>query len=337
MKRRMTSATLMVAVLLLGVFAVPATAQEVGDTVNGTTAETCAIAVAAAYGAAGSDDIFERFAPFFEGGTFEGDVAEEDEQALIDEVIAFLTEEGFLDDETDFADICGIYLEVLPELLGFEVAGPVSFCEADVPFLELRLTLPVDEVELSWVQVTDDLDGVDADDVYEGEDEFGDEVTGIIRKAETVQVDPNEDGFTPVLWPGMVLDDDGDPVAWPGFAPVFEDPDDINSAVLEWDEVDDGFRDWARAQPEDRTLGVFAEFNPTTPLAYTGYPPADAECAGPPEVEVLAAVQTQPTEVLGVTLQRTGVDAAIIALIGAALLGLGVVAVRRTRSELDAG
>lgn len=346
MKRRMTSTALMVAVLLLGVLAVPAAAQEVGDTVNGTSAEACAIAVASAYGAAGSET-FDRFAPYFEDGEFDGQPTEDPEELrlLIDEVVAFLTEEGFLDEDSDFGDICGIYLEVLPEVLTFEIAGPVSFCEADIPLLELRLAgLEVDEVELFWVQVTDDVGDVDAADVYTGRDEFGDEVTGVIRQSQTVTVDPNEDGFTPVLWPGMVLNDDGDPTTWPGFAPRFENPDDVNSEVLGWDQVDDdGFADWARAQPQDRTLGVVAEFNPTTPLAYTGYPPATAECAGPPEIEVLEEVLQRPThvptQVLGTSsaLPRTGVDAVTLSLFGLLLLGLGVVALRRTRSEADAG
>ena len=61
---------------------------------------------------------------------------------------------------------------------------------------------------------------------------------------------------------------------------------------------------------------------------------------GTPDDDEIAAVVAQPVdppsaEVLGVQLARTGLDAAIIALIGVALLGLGVVAVRGTRGRVD--
>ena len=57
---------------------------------------------------------------------------------------------------------------------------------------------------------------------------------------------------------------------------------------------------------------------------------------GTPDDDEIAAVIAQTVEppsaaVLGVQLARTGLDAAVIALIGVALLGLGVVAVRGTR------
>ena len=56
----------------------------------------------------------------------------------------------------------------------------------------------------------------------------------------------------------------------------------------------------------------------------------------PPSDEEIDAVVAQPVDppsaaVLGVQLARTGLDAAVIALIGVGLLGLGVVAVRGTR------
>ena len=57
---------------------------------------------------------------------------------------------------------------------------------------------------------------------------------------------------------------------------------------------------------------------------------------GTPDDDEIAAVIAQTVEppsaaVLGVQLARTGLDAAVIALIGVGLLGLGVVAVRGTR------
>ena len=61
---------------------------------------------------------------------------------------------------------------------------------------------------------------------------------------------------------------------------------------------------------------------------------------GTPEDDEIAAVVAQPVdppaaEVRGVQLAVTGLDAAMIALIGVALLGLGVVAVRGTRGRAD--
>ncbi len=55
------------------------------------------------------------------------------------------------------------------------------------------------------------------------------------------------------------------------------------------------------------------------------------------DVEVVADDEEDVAPaVLGTTLQRTGVDALVLALFGAVLLGLGVVAVRRTRVEYGA-
>jgi LPXTG-motif cell wall-anchored protein len=106
MKRRMTSATLVAAMLLLGSFAIPASAQEVGDEFDGVTAEVCAEAIAAAYGVAESP-VFDQFAEFFADGTIESDVV--DEQGLIDAVVAFLATQG-----QTLEDTCGIYIEAAP-------------------------------------------------------------------------------------------------------------------------------------------------------------------------------------------------------------------------------
>lgn len=56
-----------------------------------------------------------------------------------------------------------------------------------------------------------------------------------------------------------------------------------------------------------------------------------------PDEVVPTSEPVQPTQVLGVTLARTGIDAALLVLFGMALLGLGAVAVRRSvrdRAEL---
>ena len=62
-------------------------------------------------------------------------------------------------------------------------------------------------------------------------------------------------------------------------------------------------------------------------------PPAERPEPGPPADRPTPPADPAPTEVLGLTLQRTGIDAIMIALGGAALLGLGVLAIRRTRPE----
>lgn len=62
-------------------------------------------------------------------------------------------------------------------------------------------------------------------------------------------------------------------------------------------------------------------------------PDPPAERPVPP---VEPPVDAVPAEVLGISLQRTGIDAIVIALAGVTLLGLGLVAVRRTRPQSDA-
>lgn len=55
-----------------------------------------------------------------------------------------------------------------------------------------------------------------------------------------------------------------------------------------------------------------------------------------PEAAVIAdAVAAQPTDVLGVSLARTGANTLILALFGAVLVGLGVLAVRRPKRVDD--
>lgn len=54
---------------------------------------------------------------------------------------------------------------------------------------------------------------------------------------------------------------------------------------------------------------------------------------GTPEPEVAGVTLTRPAEVLGTRLPMTGTDAIFLALFGAVLLGLGTLAVRRTRPK----
>lgn len=70
------------------------------------------------------------------------------------------------------------------------------------------------------------------------------------------------------------------------------------------------------------TLPQFFERPPEAPVT-----PDDEE------PEVAGVSLTRPAEVLGVSLPITGTDAVILALFGALLLGLGVLAVRRTRPK----
>ena len=54
-----------------------------------------------------------------------------------------------------------------------------------------------------------------------------------------------------------------------------------------------------------------------------------------PEPEVAAVVEARPTDVLGVSLAVTGANTLILALFGALLVGLGVLAVRRPKRVDD--
>ena len=205
MQRRGIRITALFSVLLLGLFAAPAAAQQAGDTVDleppvmvegeaieGVTALQCAVGVAQANADMNPDAFADTFAVFFLdfdddelGGV--GEVADGQEQALVDATVDFLAERG-----QTLADVCSIYIvDVLP-------------------------------------------------DVVDEEDE--------------VEPDPEPEPDTP-------------------------DPD--------------------------------------------------------PEPEPTVEIEEEPAEVLGVSLQRTGIDALLMAVIGVGLLGLGVLAVRRTRDEIS--
>lgn len=130
MKTRMTKVTAMVAVLLLGLFAAPAAAQQAddeieldppvvvdGEEIEGVTALQCSVGVAQAnadLNPAVFDDVFAGFFPDFDadglGGV--GEVAEGQEQALVDATVEYLATQG-----QTLADVCSIYIvDVLPEI-----------------------------------------------------------------------------------------------------------------------------------------------------------------------------------------------------------------------------
>jgi hypothetical protein len=224
-------------------------------------------------------------------------------------------------------EICTIYgADVLPDVQELQLLGPLAGCQADIPYLQFQAPIDTDEIELSFVEVG-------AEGEYEGVDEDGETVTGAIRDTRTVDLTGDPLEVYSLLWPGMELNADGRPIRWPNWEPVFADPNDDTSDIVTWEQVDDGF-DWARTQVRGE-LGVFASFNPETALYYVTYPPPDTECADPPEVEVAGITITrpgaQPAEVLGVSLARTGADVLLLAVLGAGILALGVVAVRRPR------
>ena len=128
MQRRMTKVTALVAVLLLGVFAAPAAAQQAddeitvdvetdeGDDIEGVTALQCSVGVAQA-NADGNREVFDEefadFFPDFDEATLDvGDPGEDQEQALVDATVAYLETQG-----QTLAEVCSIYIvDVLPEV-----------------------------------------------------------------------------------------------------------------------------------------------------------------------------------------------------------------------------
>lgn len=129
MQRRMTKVTALVSVLLLGVFAAPAAAQQAdeeivldppveveGEQIEGVTALQCAVGVAQANADLNIDvfnEVFAIFFPDFDEETLDvGEVADGQEQALVDATVEFLAEQG-----QTLADVCSIYIvDVLPEV-----------------------------------------------------------------------------------------------------------------------------------------------------------------------------------------------------------------------------
>lgn len=251
-----------------------------------------------------------------------------------------------------------------PEEGSIELSSPESICAVvDIPYLTFSATFTGSTL-LSFVD-TSGLERADAADLgafsgqYASDDGDGSAVSGVIRAQFDIEVAGGE--VVDVLWPGMELDADGNPVSWPGWAPIFDD-----GTIVGWDEVDDGFA-WARTQ-DATELGVFATTpdGDTTDLYPVTYVAPEEICSDPPDVEVGGEVEERPEgadtdtddtegtdpgtdpgpdttaedpigaappQVLGVSLVRTGADALLVALAGLGLLGLGFVALRRTRES----
>lgn len=312
LRRRL--ATVLSAVLVTGLVALPAFAQ---DAPEGFSGEQCEEAVAAVL--AGEETDVSFIIP--------------DGVGTVEEYLAALDAAG-----VSLEEICSIYIlgGVLPASQDFILSDPIAECVGIVPFLRLTPIIPfeTEEVTLSFVDLSGDEQPNAADlGTYEGTDTDGNEVTGIIRSQTVIDTSEVEEGQVfDILWPGMELDDDGEPIKWPGWDPVLNDAGE----TIGWEQVDDGFN-WARTEVVG-DLGVFAEFNPETDLSFVTYPPPTSDCADPEQTEV-EGVQliSQPAPsgeepaVLGRQLARTGLDAALLIFGGLALLGLGVVSVMRTR------
>jgi hypothetical protein len=113
-------------------------------------------------------------------------------------------------------------------------------------------------------------------------------------------------GTSEVLWPGAVVDGQGNPTDWPGW--ILQDG--------EWVEADDGFA-WARS------ASVFFTVNPTSPTFAAEYPPAEPTChAGPPAVKILRSSVTPPPAPAP-TLPETGGGPGPLPALGAGLLAAG--------------
>ncbi|MCC5947011.1 MAG: hypothetical protein JJT89_01030 [Nitriliruptoraceae bacterium] len=324
MRSRLT--TLIAVVLSVGLLAVPAAAQVTDETGNGViagegfTIEQCITAILQV-----QEDLV--------GSEFEDiDLSDFDFGALPDDVIERLL-------RTESAEVVceGYITSVLPIAQNFVLSDPVAECISVVPYLFFTPIIPfdADTITVRFIDTTgEDRPNSENLGTYDGEDEDGNAVQGVVRYEEVIDTSDFADGdvYT-VLWPGMELDENGDPIKWPNWEPEFDGDD-----IIGWNQVDDGF-EWARAS-ELGELGVVAEVNPETDLYFVTYAPPDSGCADPepvedPEVEGIQLVRDggeEAAEVLGRTLARTGIDALWLALAGLLLLGLGTVSVMRTRT-----
>jgi LPXTG-motif cell wall-anchored protein len=163
------------------------------------------------------------------------------------------------------------------------------FCRNDTPYLSVTALLPADlagqPITLHWV-----------------------DSSGTERHTQAVAA-----GTTEVLWPGAVVDGNGNPTDWPGWVE--------ESGV--WLEADDGFA-WAR------TASVFLSANPTSPTFPASYPPATPTCSARPVIEILRASAT-PTG--APTLPETGAGAGPLVVLGVVLLAAGGALVAATRQR----
>lgn len=315
MKHKLSLSVLTIA-MLLGMLAAPALAQDVGELPEGfDEPEQCAIAVAFVV----ADQDPDTYAAWLEDFLTEGEagiitIDEGQEAGFVAAVETYLDGIGLT-----FAEACSIYgAEVGGISESFGLLGPDWVCEDQIiPYLSFSTNLEAGSIDLTWVEVTD-ADDPDAD--FQGEDEAGNEVHGIVRHvAEDVTLEPDGGQLAgKVLWPGMELDADGEPVDWPGWEPEL----DAQGTIVGWNEVDDGF-EWARAHTLGE-LGVFASLDAETDLYYVTYPPADIDCSDPIPIEVAP-------QVLSAGLANTGVDTLLLVIGGVSLLGIGALALRRTR------
>ena len=118
------------------------------------------------------------------------------------------------------------------------------------------------------------------------------------------------------------------PLAATAFAqPEGFNPGQCRAALLELDDITDA--DLAGLTNEE-ILALCAIYLPDLEVL-----PEVIERQPEPEVEVAAVVAAQPTEVLGVSLARTGANTLVLALFGALLVGLGFLAVRRPKRVDD--
>jgi LPXTG-motif cell wall-anchored protein len=108
-------------------------------------------------------------------------------------------------------------------------------------------------------------------------------------------------GVGTILWPGAVVDANGDPIDWPGW-----DQD----ADGNWFLNPDNPYAWARG-----SVQVSAEVNPTIGPVTISYPPAEPTCNPNPPPE---------------RLPKTGADSDEMGLFGLVLLGLGLTLVGGT-------
>lgn len=194
-------------------------------------------------------------------------------------------------------------------VLEFEVLNPV--CDGDVPYLQYSVVVTDPESPPTSVTIT--------------------------------FVNPNGENFVltdlplsgRVLWPGAVVDADGNPLDWPGWSLV-------DGVWVEGDEWD-----WVRPEVE-----VLFEVNPTATTT-VGYPPSSPNCAtdpqnpgpspstppgeDPPGEDPPGAAESTPPGTTAATppeLPMTGPQLTGLIALAAGLLTAGlltVVAVRRRR------
>lgn len=186
------------------------------------------------------------------------------------------------------ADGSDVYEPPEVPTLTAEIFEPL--CDGDVPYLQYRVVATGttnDTVTITWINPGGD-DVVYADLPLEGR----------------------------VLWPGAVVDADGNPLDWPGWR--FE-----NGEWVEGDEFD-----WVRP-----TVDVHLEVNPEITLT-AGYPPSSPNCAtnppGTPPSDPSAPPSTPPS------LAVTGSDVAPIGAVALGLLAAGGVALGIARRRRKA-